>query len=29
MADVLRDDKIFVGKSKKPEYLTLKFANLY
>src|SRR5690242_17543535 len=27
MADVFRDDKIFVGKSKKPEYLTLKFAN--
>src|SRR5215813_1189669 len=27
MADVFRDDQIFVGKSKKPEYLTLKFAN--
>jgi len=27
MADVYQDDKIFVGKSKKPEYLTLKFAN--
>ena len=27
MADAFRDDKIFVGKSKKPEYLTLKFAN--
>jgi DNA double-strand break repair helicase HerA and related ATPase len=27
MAGVFRDDQIFVGKSKKPEYLTLKFAN--
>ena len=27
MAGVLRDDQIFVGKSKKPEYLALKFAN--
>lgn len=27
MADVYQDDKIFVGKSDKPEYLTLKFAN--
>jgi DNA helicase HerA-like ATPase len=27
MADVIQDGKIFVGKSKKPEYLTLKFAN--
>jgi DNA helicase HerA-like ATPase len=27
MADPLQDDKIFVGKSKKPEYLTLKLAN--
>jgi DNA helicase HerA-like ATPase len=27
MTDVYLDDKIFVGKSKKPEYLTLKFAN--
>ena len=27
MADALRDDRIFVGKSNKPEYLALKFAN--
>jgi DNA helicase HerA-like ATPase len=27
MAGVFREDQIFVGKSKKPEYLTLKFAN--
>ena len=27
MADVFQDDKIFVGKSNKPEYLTLKLAN--
>jgi len=27
MADVYQDDKIFVGKSGKPEYLTLKFGN--
>jgi DNA helicase HerA-like ATPase len=27
MADVFQDGKIFVGKSKKPEYLTLKLAN--
>jgi DNA helicase HerA-like ATPase len=27
MAGVFRDDQIFVGKSKKSEYLTLKFAN--
>ncbi|MGB7694548.1 MAG: helicase HerA-like domain-containing protein, partial [Pseudolabrys sp.] len=27
MAGVFRDDQIFVGKSKKPEYLALKFAN--
>jgi len=27
MASVFQDDKIFVGKSKKPEYLTLKLAN--
>jgi DNA helicase HerA-like ATPase len=27
MADVYQDDKIFVGKSNQPEYLTLKFAN--
>src|SRR5262245_8940333 len=27
MADVFQDDKIFVGKSGKPEYLTLRLAN--
>src|ERR671924_159708 len=27
MADVFQDGKIFVGKSEKPEYLALKFAN--
>src|SRR6187431_808541 len=27
MAGIFREDQIFVGKSKKPEYLTLKFAN--
>lgn len=27
MASVFQDDKIFVGKSKKPEYLALKLAN--
>jgi len=27
MADAVQDDKIFVGKSSKPEYLTLKFGN--
>jgi DNA helicase HerA-like ATPase len=27
MANLFQDDKIFVGKSKKPEYLALKFAN--
>ena len=27
MADVIPDDKIFVGKSKTPQYLSLKFAN--
>src|ERR1700712_4757051 len=27
MAGVFQDDKIFVGKSAKPEYLTLKLAN--
>jgi hypothetical protein len=27
MADLFRDDAIFVGKGTKPEYLALKFAN--
>src|SRR5215207_2742910 len=27
MSDVFQDDKIFVGKSGKPEYLTLRLAN--